>query len=90
MAEFCSACSKKIFGRDYEDLKGLITEDEVMKGYAAKALCEVCGNCLVDHLGVCQGGCFYHGKPGHSPNPKYPLYPQGHEPKTEEEDDELY
>jgi hypothetical protein len=81
MADFCSACSKTLFGKDYGDLAGLIKEEECKQGWVVGVLCEGCGPTHVDHKGVCQGGCLYHDKPGHIHNPKYPLYPPGHEPK---------
>lgn len=57
MADFCSQCSKEIFGEDLGDLKGLITEEQVNRGLGAPALCEGCGITLVNHEGLCLGWC---------------------------------
>lgn len=51
MADFCKDCSEELFGRDCEDLKGLITEDQWKEGYAAPVICEGCGYTYVDHEG---------------------------------------
>lgn len=57
MADFCKQCSEEYFDKDYGDLKGLISEEEVKKGMAAVVICEGCGAIQVDHEGVCQGRC---------------------------------
>jgi hypothetical protein len=57
MADFCHECSIEIFGEDFGDLAGLVTEQQVVQGLRAEVLCEGCGPILVDHRGVCQGDC---------------------------------
>lgn len=51
MADFCKECSEELFGKDFGDLKGLISETKVKKGFGAVATCESCGHILVDHEG---------------------------------------
>ena len=53
MADFCYDCYKRMFGDTAGecDLAGLIKKEEVLRGYAAKALCEECGIIQVDHNG---------------------------------------
>lgn len=66
MADYCKTCSEFIFGEDYHDLAGLITEAKVAAGWGKPALCECCGPIIVNHLGErignaekkCWTGCF--------------------------------
>ena len=52
MADFCKECSIEMWGSDTGDFAGLITKEEVDKGYGAAVLCEGCGEMiLVDHEG---------------------------------------
>lgn len=51
MADFCKECSIDMWGGDSKDLAGLITQEEVSKGYGALVLCEGCGMIRVDHEG---------------------------------------
>jgi hypothetical protein len=63
MADFCKQCSEELFGKDFGDLKGLISEEEVKKGFGAVVICESCGYTLVDHEGRCVASdCTIHGK----------------------------
>lgn len=56
MADFCKQCSLELFNEDCEDLRGLITEEEVRDGKGALVICEGCGPTLVDHEGKCIAG----------------------------------
>ena len=51
MADFCKQCSIRIFGEDFHDLAGLITEEQYKEGITAQVLCEGCGFVSVNHLG---------------------------------------
>lgn len=54
MADFCKQCSEYIFGEDFGDMRGLVTEDQFLKqGVCANVLCEGCGVTQVNHLGEC-------------------------------------
>lgn len=53
MSDFCKQCSERLFGRDFEDLKGLTTQREWDNNFAAVALCEGCGYIQVDPEGRC-------------------------------------
>lgn len=69
MAEFCQACSKKLFGDDYHDFKGLTTEENRKEDKAAIVLCEGCGSIQVDPEGRCiSDDCLEKGKEGHGPD----------------------
>lgn len=46
MADFCKQCSLQMFGEDHRDLAGIAPPDGV-----ALALCENCGEILVNHDG---------------------------------------
>jgi hypothetical protein len=62
MADFCKQCSTDLFGKDHEDLAGLITKEQVDHGYGQVVLCEGCGPTQVDHKGVCLvNDCLKHG-----------------------------
>lgn len=52
MADFCKECSIKIFGEDFHDLAGLISEEKVKEGFGVAAICEGCGPVLVNHEGL--------------------------------------
>jgi hypothetical protein len=66
MADFCRACSIEHFGKDTEDLKGLISESKYKEGLAPVVVCEGCGAIQVDHLGNClTKDCLLAGKEGH-------------------------
>lgn len=51
MADFCKQCSEDMFGKDFKELAGLITEEEVKEGLGAVVVCEGCGPIRVNHLG---------------------------------------
>ena len=42
MADFCKECSEKYFGEDFRDLAYIVTEEQVLRGCAARVLCEGC------------------------------------------------
>lgn len=54
MADFCSDCSKEVFGEDFEDHAGLTTDKDTARGIFARVICESCGPILVDHHGNCR------------------------------------
>lgn len=62
MADFCKACSVENWGKDFNDLAGLISEEECQQGYRIFALCEGCGPIYVDHLGQKWGSTEEGGK----------------------------
>ena len=52
MAEFCTECTKELFGEEIEsDFKGILLKEEFEKGQVLSVLCEGCGYIEVDHLG---------------------------------------
>lgn len=51
MADFCKTCSIETWGKDHGDLANLSTEQDTNEGLYAVALCEGCGDILVDHTG---------------------------------------
>jgi hypothetical protein len=51
MAEFCKQCADEL--QFDPDFVGLISEEEVAKGFGALVLFEGCGPILVNHLGEC-------------------------------------
>lgn len=53
MSNFCKRCSIEIFDEDFEDMKGLSSEEDTKNGQFASALCEHCGYIQVDHTGKC-------------------------------------
>lgn len=53
MADFCKLCSINLFGEDFRDMAGLLTQKQQAEGRAAAALCEGCGRCYVDVEGKC-------------------------------------
>lgn len=69
MADFCQQCSIELFGEDFGDLAGLITEQDAAQGYGMNVLCEGCVNAFVDHTGRCHAhGCLArHGEADAAP-----------------------
>jgi hypothetical protein len=57
MADFCKQCSIFDFGEDFEDLKGLLTPEQVKTGLVVRVICEGCGPTYVNN----DGECVYHG-----------------------------
>jgi hypothetical protein len=57
MADFCLQCSLEMFGKDFEELKGLGNGKTLEPEYGWPAICEGCGMTLVDDAGVCLGKC---------------------------------
>lgn len=53
MAEFCKQCSIELFGKDYEEFKGLTSQKDWEDEMACVVLCEGCGPILVDPEGRC-------------------------------------
>lgn len=53
MADFCKQCSLEIFGEDFKELAGQLTEKQVAKGFVAKCICEGCGFTYVNNEGEC-------------------------------------
>lgn len=53
MADFCKQCSLETFGKDFGELAGLSTEKHTLAERYCVVICEGCGPCQVDHLGVC-------------------------------------
>lgn len=53
MADFCKQCSIDIFGEDFGDLKGIGDGTPLAPGMGWLALCEDCGDAIVDDEGVC-------------------------------------
>lgn len=48
MADFCQECSIENFGKDFRELAGLTTAENMKDGLAVWALCEGCGHIPVD------------------------------------------
>ena len=68
MADFCAACSKKLFGDDGRDndMKGITKQEDWEKGLSVVVLCEGCGLIQVDPEGNCvTKGCLCDGEEGH-------------------------
>lgn len=53
MSDFCKQCSIDLFGKDFEDLRGLTTPADTDNGLYAPAICEGCGFIQVNHEGEC-------------------------------------
>lgn len=53
MADFCKQCSERLFGKDFQELAGLLTPEQVAAGLVASVLCEGCGPIQVDNDGRC-------------------------------------
>lgn len=63
MADFCKQCSEEMFGKDFRDLAELMNKEEYTEGFGAAALCEGCGDIVVDYNGVCVcDWCEKHGE----------------------------
>lgn len=73
MADFCNQCAHEM-GFSPGDLAGLSTAEDTAAGRYARALCEGCGPCQVDHLGNCVSfNCLsQHGRPWPRPVPPRP------------------
>lgn len=67
MADFCKACSDKLFGPGMPpDLGGITKEPEWLQGLAVSVICEGCGPIQVDPEGNCVSqDCLCAGEPGH-------------------------
>ncbi len=50
MADYCQQCSIDIFGKDYEDFKGMVGKGDILND-----ICEGCGRTNMDHTGKCLG-----------------------------------
>jgi hypothetical protein len=62
MADFCAQCSIDMFGKDYGDLRGITTSEDVEAGLYAVVICEGCGHIQVDVDGHCiTGDCLRKG-----------------------------
>lgn len=53
MADFCKECSIEMFGKDFEELANITTEEDEKEGLFAVVICEGCGVIQVDHTGKC-------------------------------------
>lgn len=53
MADFCKQCSIDIFGEDFKELAGQLTEAQVAQGMLARSICEGCGFTYVNQDGEC-------------------------------------
>lgn len=64
MADFCSQCSIAVFGEDFGDMAGLLSEAEDKQGFMVTVLCEGCGPIQVNGSGECMSAdCLeQHGK----------------------------
>jgi hypothetical protein len=64
MADFCMQCSEEM-GFSDNDMRGLLTKEQVETGLGCYSLCEGCGPAWVDHEGRCKAlDCFcFHGSP---------------------------
>lgn len=51
MADLCKKCSIETWGKDFGDLAGITTPEETEQEIFAYALCEGCGDILVNHEG---------------------------------------
>lgn len=66
MADFCKACSIRIFGNDFGDLSGITQTEHWENGRAALVICEGCGVIQVDPEGNCvTENCLCRGLEGH-------------------------
>ena len=57
MADFCKQCSEEIFGKDFRELAGITTEEDVAKIMYCVVICEGCGVTQVDPEGQCVCDC---------------------------------
>lgn len=52
MADFCYDCTFYLFGDgSRNDFVGMLSEEDVNKGYLVTVLCEGCGHIMIDHKG---------------------------------------
>ena len=52
MANFCYDCTSHLFGDgNRNDFVGMLSEEDVAKGYLVTVLCEGCGHIMIDHKG---------------------------------------
>ena len=51
MSDFCKECSEEHLGHDFCDLAFIVSEEQYLRGKAARVLCEGCGWIVVDHNG---------------------------------------
>ena len=52
MANFCYDCTSHLFGDgNRNDFVGMLSEEDVAKGYLGTVLCEGCGHIMIDHKG---------------------------------------
>ena len=66
MAEFCKACSIKLYNNDLGDLAGITSAKNQADGVAAIVICEGCGVIQVDQDGNCISiDCLKFGQPGY-------------------------
>lgn len=66
MADFCKACSIKLFGEDLGELAGITPVEAWKEGRAYGVLCEGCGPIQVDPEGRCVScNCLCAGEEGH-------------------------
>jgi hypothetical protein len=78
MADFCYQCSVEMDMLYHDgscDLTGLTTDNDTRKGLFMPVICESCGPTMVDHRGLCIGGCegsYMLGQNSHSIN-DYPM-----------------
>jgi hypothetical protein len=72
MADFCKQCSEELFGKDFEDLKGLSREhsEPLAPGEGYIVICEGCGLTVVDEDGKCISDCMKHHDKGHIIDPQ--------------------
>lgn len=57
MADFCKQCSIDMFGKDFNDLAGITTDEDIRQQIAAYVICEGCGPVFVNPDGSCMGDC---------------------------------
>lgn len=62
MADYCRQCSIELFGEDFKDMAGLVTEEQEADYFVATVICEGCGPTDVNR----SGECMWHEKSGGS------------------------
>jgi hypothetical protein len=60
MADFCTQCSIEIFGKDFDNMRGITKQEDWNKGLSCVVLCEGCGHIQVDPTGKCVSDCDKH------------------------------
>jgi len=62
MADFCKQCTATLLDADFfpNDLAGLSTLEDTIRGLYPVALCAGCGAIQVDHTGRCVSDCLLH------------------------------